>query len=206
MYAISPLFLRKDISISPYHFSGFETKGEYIMTLFYNTSTPAVFAARYPRRFLKPVHVIEEKGLPLLYIYKNDPKYITRDIDNEKQERIIPPTLVTTDGPEHYEIDLDKRVRITRIELSHAQKGCIADNATFVRFVLDKNSHIPLTQEEIASTTGKVYVWQEHMEKGNIMEFQYPASPAERIEIYPLDPQSCFAQGIVTSISYLPYK
>ncbi len=185
-FAASPLYFRDDISLSPYHFSGFDQKGEYIMSS-YNSLHPSVFAYAYPEKFLTPLHIISVDGVDLLTIYKNDHKFAKKDLANEQiidKVHLIP---IRGQNQDYFQLDLNKKVFVTRIKLQ-ADPGCINQNQDIVVF----------------RPRGEVFESNEIKDLGNnILEFYFPAIESQVIEIYPQNEQSCFLKGKVLSISFL---
>ena len=74
MTAISPIWLRSDIRLGSY-FSGYEQKGEYIITIVY-PAPPKVFPYLYLERFLNPIYEIKANNLTIAKVYQNLPNYV----------------------------------------------------------------------------------------------------------------------------------
>ncbi len=70
MFSLSPLWLRSDIRFGS-HFSGFDMKGEYVISVVY-PAPPPVFAYNYLERFLEPLYEIKVDGSAVLKIWQND--------------------------------------------------------------------------------------------------------------------------------------
>lgn len=190
MFAISPLWLREDISISPNHFSGFDQKGEYIMALF-NPLDPPVFAKRYPERFLNPVHTIEMAGVQLLYIYKNESKYLKKGFDQEKELKVVKMIPQRTKEADFWKIDLGQDVKVIRIVVNGVQPQCIEG--------IKPNELITFLPD-----LTKAYVLNEKRDLGESrVEYSFAAESASFIYIYPQNNESCFAKDKILSVSYL---
>src|SRR5581483_2135297 len=127
LFALSPLYLRDDISISPDHFSRFDREGEYILVLSDKGNINS-FGFRYPKKFLNPVHTISVDGVPLLRIFKNDVadfKGKPNEIETKDFSWKIRPSI----GAFPYiELFFDKEMPITRIKLNNIDKNCNATN------------------------------------------------------------------------------
>ncbi len=193
--AISPLWLRNDISFSPNHFSGFLHKGEYILQLF-NPLDPPAFAALFPQRFLKPVHQIFIDGLPILSIYKNEEKNVKTGFKKEKtikpQSRIIP----SQEG-DYIQIDLGKNEKVTKIESKDSKKDCLNLFYEYIAF-------IPENKLRSTINSNMVFALNERFDLGGgKIEYDFPAQEAHYINIYPQSEKSCFASGKIDSVSYL---
>lgn len=186
-FAISPLWLRDDISLSPYHFSGFDQKGEYIMALF-NPLDPPVFAKRYPERFLNPVHTIDVAGVPLLFIYQNDSKYVKKGFDKEKELKAVKMIPQRTKEADFWKIDLGQDVKVTRIIVS-GNLSCIEKNNEVIAFTPDL-------------TKGYVLNEKRNMGEGRV-EYSFAAEEARFIYIYPQNNTSCFAKDQILSVGIL---
>lgn len=188
MYALSPLLLRPDISISPFHFSGLEQKGEYILALF-NPNLPNVFAARYPGIFLKPLHQIIVDSVPMMVIYKNEPKYSKFDL--AKEQSVDANVVIKRVNTGIYsEIDLGKTVKVTRVVLTNMPGYCAVSYAQFI-------------DEFILFDSGREYGLQERRKTENSIEFWFPGEETRYIKIYPQSRFSCFKGGKISFIVYL---
>ena len=190
-FAISPLWLREDISISPYHFSGFEQKGEYIMAL-YNPLDPPVFAKRYPEKFLKPVYKIEIDRVPLLFIYKNDSRFNILDLSKKVELNKFIAQQKGDDFGDYWEIILDKEYQVTRILVDNQAHDCsegLAINELIFFDTSDPAAAFVLNEKKILAD--------------RIIEYDFPAQPARQIRIYPQNESSCFAQGKILSVSFV---
>lgn len=199
MFAISPMFLRQDISISPYHFSGFDQKGEYIMTLF-NPLDPPVFAQRYPKRFLDPIQRIKVDGVNLLYIYKNDPAFLKSEFRQEQKKDRVPTKQVRGVDRDYFELDFKKDVLVTKIIMIGILKNCLkADN--------DLLAFRSLNQLKEKIDPSEVYTANEKKDLGNgRVEFSFPAEKAKAILIYPLNSDACSLQTKIFDVSYFEEK
>lgn len=190
MYAISPVWLREDISFSPFHFSGFDKKGEYIMMLS-NSVNPPVFAHRYLQQFLKPVYTVIVQGTSLLTIYKNDQSQTKEGFQDEK----VLTDLVLTPKPLgsnfYLEIDLKKEVRVTKISLTNSNKNCQPIYTQYVdEFIEFKPGSKPYAlQERRINSKGQ-------------LEFWFAGELSRQIKIYPQDRSSCFLGNKILSVSY----
>lgn len=191
MFAISPLWLRPDMSISPRHFSGLAQSGEYVMML-YDPGDQHIFAKRYIEQLLRPIHQVLVGGIPLLTIYKNDPDYSL--IDMSKEESISSPGIAqyASDRGRYFSTDLSRTVRLTRITIKkRSQEQCASVNAPFIDEFIELDHHIS-------------YGLQEHREMGDSIEYDFAAEPTQTIRIFPQSDASCFLHGSVASIHFLP--
>ena len=191
-FAISPLWLRDDISISPNHFSSFDQKGEYILSL-YNPLNPPVFVKRYPEKFLKPISQIAIDGVSLLLIYKNDERYNLLDQSSVKEMNKFIFQQKSDNFGDYWEINLDKKYQITRILVENVRDDCSGGfeiNEVIFFDTLDPTQAFVLNEKKVTSQEG-------------IIEYDFPAENARIIRIYPQNDRSCFANGKILSISYL---
>ena len=191
-YAISPLRLRSDISLSPYHFSGFDQRGEYIMTLA-NPLDPPVFAKRYLDRNLVPVHTIDVRGEPLLYIYKNDPQYAKQD--TKSREVIVVAKAIRGEERDYWQIDLEKEYQVTGILVRNPKKDCSAniDSGELIFF-------LPQDQSETKINPADAFVINEKKITQEGIFYVFPAEAAKTILIFPRSDASCFSGGILTRL------
>lgn len=192
MLAISPLWLRNDISVSPYHFSGLNKKGEYLL-MFYNNQKRDYFAYHYPRQFLTPVHTIRVDGVPILYIFKNDLGHTKDGYKEETKEENFQVQRVSKPTLSYYQVSLPKKQKVTRIVVTNYRKKCPdKDLYTFTdEFITFPNSN-------------KVYAINErNLISENQIEYSFPAEETEKIYIYPQSDNSCFIGGKILSINVL---
>lgn len=199
MFAFSPMFLRDDISISPAFFSGFESRGEYIVQI-PDTLGSDNFAYRYPRRELRPVHSVTVGGVPILIIYKNDPKYWKSDLGSEMKIFDPPGRPGSSVNGQYWEIDLGKRVNVTKLVISDVPAKCQKTNTRFIDEMVgffDAPGH-PLD-------TKSVYAVQEHktLPEGRL-EYDFAAEPARYVRIYIESNVSCFLGARIDWVSYIP--
>lgn len=202
MYALSPLWLRSDISISPYHFSGFEKKGEYIISLL-NPENPPVFAYRYPIRFLKPVFSIVVDGVPLITIYKNDFASIKNDFETENIYKNPSVKVIESETGNFLEIDLGKEVKVTKLILDDVLPQCrLSNNKRFIDSFVDfvPNSDLDLGTKDVLDPYSLL---ERRNLEGSRVEFLFAAEQARLIRIFPQNPFSCFFKGRIESVSYL---
>ncbi|MBI2020026.1 glycosyltransferase family 39 protein [Candidatus Daviesbacteria bacterium] len=204
MFALSPLWLREDISISPDHFSGFERQGEYILSVL-NQENPPVFAHRYPIRFLKPIHSITIDGVTLLTIYKNDPQFLNPDIGQEQILTNPPLRIVKDDKGDFLEIDLEREVKVTRLMLDDALPQCRF--ARIKRIVDTYIDFVPIS--DLSKSTAEVHDPYLLHERNSLpddrVEYFFAGEKAKLIRIFPKNPFSCFFKGRIDSVTYLNF-
>ncbi len=197
MFALSPLWLRDDISISPNHFSGFEQKGEYILSL-QNTLGSNTFAYRYPHRFLRPIHTISAGGVPILTIYKNDAQDSLSEI-KEKQTTQFTGSPGDSNHGIYWEVDLGKRLKVTRIRITDINPSCQKTNDAFVHELIQ---FLPFADTQWSSND--VYASQEHNKvSSNTVEYLFAGEDAQYIRLYPKTGLSCINDARIESISYI---
>lgn len=206
MFALSPLFLREDMSISPNHFSGFDQKGEYILEL-YNPKNPNYFAYQYPYIFLKPVHQILVDGFPVLSIFKNDPKFNLFNFKEFEKTDLNTQIKNSSEG-EFFSIDLGANLKITRIKAKNPSQGCKKidykfSDEKFQFSTFDKDSSFPLSSA-VQKQSQETFIFNEkRILPEDIVEYVFPATSARVIKILPVNADSCFSGGDIVSISYL---
>lgn len=200
MFAASNLWLREDISISPYNFSGLDHKGEYIMGVFDPYNQP-VFAARFPGKFLKPVHVIMQDDALLLYIYKNDLEHAKSGFQKEASTDQFKVRSAHLPIGDYIEVDLGREVKVTRIILENVSPKCNVQNFVYV------DEFIGFVSKDIKanlSPSDYLFAINERKKLGDgKVEFSFPAESARLIRIYPKSEFSCFVGSKISQISYL---
>lgn len=189
-YAISPLWFREDITISPSLFSGFERSGEYILSL-YDPLNPAVFAYRYPEKFLIPIHQIEIEGVPLLTIFKNDPKFLRAGFEKEAKILNVQAKIIKGEKRDFMQIDLGKSLKVTRLRVIGADQKCAIG--------ADQNDWVLLDSSNLF-TTNEIKALED-----NQVEFLFPAELTRFIQIFPQSENSCFIKGRVLSVSFISH-
>jgi hypothetical protein len=193
MFAIDPTRLRPDINFSPSVFSGFSQKGEYLMTLF-DPLNPAVFAKRYPERFLRPVHEVKVEGQTLLTIYKNDPTFNLVSWSLEKELSELKVERKKTGTETYLQIDLGGEQKVTRVVVSGANMTCLRGDNEWIGFV--KSGQRELDPDNY-------YVFNEKRRRqGDMIEYDFPAEEARWIVIMPQNSMSCFESGVVKSVAF----
>jgi 4-amino-4-deoxy-L-arabinose transferase-like glycosyltransferase len=185
LYALPPQWLRPDISLSPFHFTGFDQKGEYIISI-PTAPEPTHFAYQYPQRFLKPIHLISVANTPVISIYKNSPQYLKTGFD----QQISSTDFVRTDFPDHLEIDLKSGRRLTQLLVINPRSMCQKTSLGF------SDELIVLDHQNI-NFPEKTYLGN------NIIRYSFAADSTAKIRIYPANPLSCFNVSKILSISYL---
>lgn len=193
MFAIDPTRLRPDINFSPSVFSGFSQSGEYLMTLF-DPLNPAVFAKRYPERFLRPVHEVKIDGQVLLSIYKNDPKLNVFPKSFEREVGELKMEKKKTGDMRYFQIDLGKEEKVTKVVVTGANTSCLRGDNEWIGFV--KNGQRELDPDNY-------YVFNEKRRlPGDAIEYDFPAEEARWIVIMPQNSRSCFESGTVKSVFF----
>ncbi|MDP3941253.1 MAG: glycosyltransferase family 39 protein [bacterium] len=199
MFALSPLWLRSDISISPYHFSGFGQKGEYIVVL-YNPLDPPVFAKRYPERFLRPIHTVDVDGVALLTIYKNDPKDAIRTLGEEKALTPLSIRPVSTPEFDYWEVDLGRDYLVTHIDVASSGTSC---NNTSSSERLQDEAILFTSAEDFLKPVDlrNAYTFNEkEVIRQDIVRYFFAGDTAKLIRIFPQNNFSCFSNGKIVGV------
>lgn len=194
MLAISPLWLRPDISFSPDHFSGFDQEGEYIM-VFPNPLDPPVFAKRFPERFLTPVHEIVIEGVPILSVYQNVSSRSTMPLmEKEIDVKGRIKQTVTPNG-NFWEVDLGNLQRVTRMMVKKPPSTCLSIQGDFISFVPDALRR---------NAPEAIYVLNEKSSDGNHdVEFLFPGEEGRILRIFPQGEETCTGSGVISTVSVL---
>lgn len=176
MFAISPLWLRSDISIGSY-FSGYDQKGEYIMSLEYPT-LPSVFGYAYLENFLEPLYVLEADGQPVLKIWQNSKEYLKDGYREEIQlpgEQINVKKIPNANNGRIWEANLGSPKKITRLIL---KSDSICTQLSGVWSTLQQGQENFIKPEEINHGDGEI-------------EIDFPGGSAENIRLLDTDNNSC---------------
>jgi uncharacterized membrane protein len=189
-YGISPLWLRDDISFSPYHFSALDQKGEYFFVL-YTPDIQPDFAIEFPQKFLKPIHQIMVDGAPVLSIYKNSPEFLKDGYKSETKVNNATIQAGTIFDQKVFELNLQKNVGITRVIISGANPECLNSPINDI-FIFEEATQVANKQVD----PRQVYPFSEakFMDNGNL-EFFFPAPKSQYLTIVPGQQNSCFANA-----------
>lgn len=197
-FALSPLWLRPDIAISPYFFSAFDQKGEYIFLLPSSIDKP-FFAYQYVRHFLTPVHEIAVDGVPILEIYKNEPKYLKPGYGQGVPTTDFTKEIVATRTGDYLEISLPHDVRVTGIEVTKAPASCHREN--IFQALEEIITLTPASPDKNFDLNDHTYVVMEKKEiSQDSVHYLFPGDVTGYIKIYVKSEFSCFAGGQVTRI------
>ena len=79
--------IRKDL-FADNQFSGYLQKGEYIIGLTHDSEEEHTYRMRYAENFLEPLYIYEVDKVPLIKIWKNDKKYIKKEIAKLKEKTL----------------------------------------------------------------------------------------------------------------------
>lgn len=203
MYALAHDFLRDDIAVSPFYFSDFDQKGEYIVAL-YDPENPAIFAQRYPKNFLKPAYQIIVDKVPMATIYKNSLQSLVSDMKNQVQTTSFKTKTFFSRGTPALEIDLGGEVRVTRISLEHVSSQCQPYYGQYIDEFVDFSSDNNRGEQP---QFDKMYGLQERKKSSNgTISILYPGERGRYIRVYPQSNTSCFFGGRISSISYISDK
>lgn len=196
MFALSPLWLRPDISISAGNFSGLDHLGEYIIAP-YSPENPPVFAYRYPTLFLKPIHQITVNGVSLLTIYKNDSNHLKNSYKKELKAADFQVRQIVNNNGDYWSIDLGQQRLVTRVVVFGPAPICLRKFYELTGFVSENKTGQPIDENNL-------YILNERKNLGEgMIEYSFPAVPARQILFYPQSQISCIAAGKILSISYL---
>lgn len=197
MFALSPLWLRPDISLSPYHFSGFDRQGEYIL-LINAKLDKAVFSYQYLRKFLQPVYEITVGSVAILSIYRNDALYLKPGFQSELPVAFTARSVVAPSG-NYEELKLSREARVTRMILAEAPSGCQAQN-NFAA-IDELASFLPQNPPAGYSLGEHTYALMEREDRGGgVVEYLFPGELSKIIRIYPQSKLSCFAGGLIRQV------
>lgn len=180
MQGIPSIWLRPDIPLGSY-FSGFERKGEYIVTMVY-PKPPLVFPYLYLEQFLTPLFEVKQDGVALARVYQNDlahTKPDRRDIVNVPKPFHIEHLSHVKLGA-YWQVDLGDALKITSLTLELPQAGCTRQDGLFKL---------------------GTYIVPERVDTGqSTITFYFPGAATNTIQFYGLYPTSCLEQGSVSAI------
>lgn len=178
MVGIMPLWLRDDLRIGSY-FSGFDRKGEYIVSAVY-PQPPQVFPYLYLEKFLQPVYELKVDGAVIGVIWKNDAAHTKPQFQNQTPLSSVPPLQPGKDAyGAYWQLNFDKSYQVTSLTADIPSKGCdmhegIFDlNTFFVPFRRAKNDQVV---------------------------FYFPAILTSKIRYYTIFQESCMAKAKITDV------
>jgi 4-amino-4-deoxy-L-arabinose transferase-like glycosyltransferase len=183
MVAIPPIWLRQDILFGS-NFSGFEKKGEYIMSLVY-PDPPKVFPYLYLERFLEPAYEAKVDGVSVAKVWKNDlshtkvPYRNSQVIKDFSQTKGSDPKL----GP-YWQVDLGGQYQITSLEIEvPLEEDCSSSDGLFL---LDD------------------YIVPQRVDQTErLVKFSFPASKSQLVRFYGITDQSCLLKGTLKNVTAL---
>lgn len=186
MLAISPLWLRDDIHFGSY-FSGFEKKGEYVISLVYPVA-PAVFGYNYLERFLKPIYTLSVDGVAVLKIWQNDQKYTKAEFSQQIQsEKNLLVKRSMLEQRKIWEINFDTSQKVTRLILQLPQN---CPETKGVWSAIHKGRENFINPQQLLLGKGKI-------------EIDFPAEEAETLRFWDVEGNSCLYQAEVEALFIL---
>lgn len=198
-FALSPLYLRRDISISPFYFSGFDRKGEYIFVTKVNSQNPMInFSYGYVTGFLTPVYELKVNGVPLLSIYKNDPAYLISGMGSDNPIQFTK-EWISTPNAKYLSLDFRNNVRVTRIIVSGFSASCTFNEpfTSYEEVIRFLPSPVPADFNPTDHTYALI---EKKYDGGGVVEYVFPAVPARHARIYVNSKASCFNGGIISAV------
>lgn len=184
--------LREDITFANVLKSLTFRKGEYIIGLaYYGVSLP--YDAQYPRVYLNPVHEVKVEGIPIAMVWKNDVIHTKKGYLNE-----IDITNLAKLYKENatIKIELNKVVRLTKIELSYDNSSCGPDDkgtlATSINGSTWKQETEGLLDQQILQVHKSIY-------DGEITHL-FAAIPTKYLKIYISPENSCLLKNTTARV------
>lgn len=133
MVNVPRLKLRPDIDFSNEYLSAGAFGGEYIMEMSHNWNPENWYAFAFYDYYLNPVYEVKVDGVPLLKIWKNDRKYLKREIGEGEPLKIA--GLKVIGGK--LDVDVGRQVYLTRIEIKHDNVNCNQQKGGFIKISTD---------------------------------------------------------------------
>lgn len=121
---LSRVSLRDDFSFTNEYESGYNQKGEYLITTM-EQGLP-VFSQenyKYADRFLNPVYILKVDDVPIVKIWKNDAKYIKPGVNLKDEQKENP--VLNNDIEKNIIISLDKIKELKRLEIVFNKHSCV---------------------------------------------------------------------------------
>ncbi len=116
---IPRLWIRPDINFHNGNRSGYLQKGEYAITLRYQGTDERSYYDTYLAKYLNPVFEEKVDGVPVLSVWKNDPKYLKQSIDaNLALDAQVKNTKFGLT------FDIGKVAKLWRLEINYNDKDC----------------------------------------------------------------------------------
>lgn len=134
MVNVPRIKLRPDIDFSNTHPSFSYMKGEYVMEMSHNWGANNWYSYDFYDKLLKPVYEVTIDGVSLLKIWKNDPKYLKKDLREEKELDI---QNIKLDKGQFLTIDLGKEIFLIKLQIKHDSDGCQKQKGGYIRLSLD---------------------------------------------------------------------
>ncbi|MDO8658381.1 MAG: glycosyltransferase family 39 protein [Candidatus Levybacteria bacterium] len=114
-------YLRRDIFVDSYIWSGDQKKGEYLIDMQYESWIKDYhYAGEYVENFLTPLYEIKVDNVPVLAVWKNDKEHTKSNYINEN--KLIISDIVRKDND--FLITLPRKMYIARIEVDFDNSNC----------------------------------------------------------------------------------
>lgn len=181
MEAISPLWLRGDLDFGSY-FSGFDGKGEYIISIVY-PNPPKVFAYLYPDRFLTPLFEVKSQGVTLARVWKNDQSLLKAGFKKSRPVEYMVSTTGQDQIGKFWQVNFDKPLKVVSLEIKRPEEDCNKKNGLF-------------------NLSGFI-VPQRIDQSGGTSIFYFPAEETSSIKFYGLTGDSCILNGQIKTVEVL---
>lgn len=180
-------YIRKDIRFGAY-FSASKQSGEYMMEMVSVDFPPPRYNFLYLDRIVRPVHVVEVGGTPILKIWKNEWKYMREEFLKEIQ--FTEATAVLGLNDRFVRIKLSKPRVITRVEIDYPPSGCNINDDGKVYYSVD-HERLFMSPEDMNAFRRIYSKYPEVLPGKNTWYYFFPATEAKVIAIVPNDPLSC---------------
>lgn len=155
---------REDILFENYYRSGYNQKGEYLISL----ATQAEpfknkFRYKYLFSFINPIYELKVDNVPIVWIWKNDSKFVKEGINIKNESEEESEFMLENDA---INIELQKKVDLKRLLLLASEK-CMEVLATSqpqisidgVNYQTLEDPFEDFTIEEVGSTSGRAFLF-----------------------------------------------
>lgn len=185
-------YVSENIKFGPYS-SGILRQGEYVMERISQDHPTYLFEFQFYDRFLKPVHVVEVDGVPILKIWKNSPEYLKPGFDKERVADGASVTVERDDerNQKYINIEVEKPLLITHVIVNYtSDETCSMEGNGFIYLsVNNKELQLPLNEDLFIYQTAYKYVSPE--EAKDKWHYFFPAVPMKKLRVFLENQDSC---------------
>lgn len=195
---IPSMDLRPDIAFLNSFRSMTKREGEYIIGMTHYGTYAYMYHRKYLDRFLIPIFVVEEEGVPLMKIWKNDKEHLKPELRGRKE---ITQTIRAQTKDTYLDVDVGRVVELMGIRFTYPTAACTLPDQGYFMDSIDGQQW----QRESGDFSGiPLTTWFRTKPEPGVLQFVFAAEPARFIRVVTSDTDSCFlTKPVEARVSYL---